>query len=360
MSKFFQFDMNVRNVFDDDCAKFTAFNKLMFDVAMGTLEDGVSKRAASDKIVKKFLAMIGCDEKSDKKAIRRAIRKNQALVFEVLEDTLQNLMITGWQKDPFFMDYVETRNLALGDTNEFYIPDESVMSVMELSGNHHSVIRQRLGAGTTTSVTTKWVGIKFYSEFERLLMNVEDFGTFITKLYEAHDNYIKQTIYDTMLGYSEKIPAAFKKTGSVTAENLRELCDTVSRVTGSKVIIMGTRAALRHVTALQNAEYISNDMKNEHYKTGTLGFWEGFELVELDQGFRNNDLTQELISNDMIWVMPVASNQFIKLVNEGDTQIDTIQDAGRNVDKTYSYELQTKMGIAVLFALAFGMYEIVA
>lgn len=356
MNKFFLFDANVRNVFDDDCAKFMAFNQLMADYALDTLPEDISKHKANSKIVSKFRAMIGCDESSDRKSIRRAIRKNQALVFEILEDTLQNLLVSGWQKDPFFMAYVETRNLALGDKNEFYIPDDSMMSVMEVSGNHHSIIRQRLGAGKTTSVATKWIGIKFYNEFERLLMNVEDFGAFVTKLYEAHDQYIKQTIYDAMAGYGDKIPATFKKTGSVTAENLRELCETVSRATGSNVVIMGTRSALRSVTALQDANYISNDMKNEHYKTGLLGYWEGYELVEIQQGFQKNDLTKELVRNDMIWIMPVSGDRFIKLVNEGDTQISTIQSSDTNVDMTYSYEMQTKIGVAIIFNMAFGMY----
>ena len=74
-----------------------------------------------------------------------------------------------------------------------------------------------------------------------------------------------------MVGYADAIAATYKKTGSLTAENLRELCEFIERVTGCKVIIMGTRTALRGVTALQNAQFISDDMKQEHYKTGMLG-----------------------------------------------------------------------------------------
>ena len=122
------------------------------------------------------------------------------------------------------------------------------------------------------------MGLKVYAEFERLTTGVEDWGTFITKIYEAYDYYIKQTIYDTMVGYKDKIAATYKKTGSVTAETLRELCELVEMVTGHNVVIMGTRTALRNVTALQNAQFISDAMKNEHYTTGLLGMWEGYEF----------------------------------------------------------------------------------
>ncbi|MBQ0090700.1 MAG: hypothetical protein KBT27_15345 [Prevotellaceae bacterium] len=361
MIRFVNFSERVRNTFDNDEAKFMSFNQLMMDVAAGNeLEGGISAKQANEKIVAKFREAIGCDAQSSAKEVRKAIRRNQAVLFDLIEETIQNLLVTGWQKDPFFMQYVDVRNLALGDKNEFYVEDDSMLSVMEISGNHHSIIRQRLGAGEVKSIATKWVGIKIYNEYERLLTNVEDFGTFVQKIYEAYDNYVKQTIYDTMEGYKTSIAATYKKTGSVTANDLRALCELVSMVTGHPVIIMGTRTALRNVTALQNAQYISNDMKQEHYKTGMLGMWEGYELVEIPQGFKRNDLTANLVANTLLWVMPVADNKFIKLVNEGDSQMYQITDAGTNVDMTYSAELQTKIGVAILFNLAFGMYDMAA
>jgi hypothetical protein len=109
-------------------------------------------------------------------------------------------------------------------------------------------------------------------------MGLEDWAKFITKVYEAYDRYIKNTVYDTMIGYATALTGQFKITGSVTAENLNELCDLVSTATGMPVMIMGTRTALTNVTKLQNSTYISDTMKDEHYRTGTLGMWEGKEL----------------------------------------------------------------------------------
>ena len=58
---------------------------------------------------------------------------------------------------------------------------------------------------------------------------------------------------------------------SATAETLRTLCMDVSMATGSEVVIMGTRAALGSVTALQGVEWASDSMKNEKNKTGLIG-----------------------------------------------------------------------------------------
>ena len=149
---------------------------------------------------------------------------------------------------------------------------------MRVAGNHHDIIRQRLAGGSVKSLETYWVAIKIYAEFERVVMGVEDWAKFITKVYEAYDRYIKNTVYDTMVDYATKLTGQFKKTGSMTTENLNALCDLVSTATGMPVMIMGTRTALANITKLQNSTYISDAMKDEHYRTGTLGMWEGKEF----------------------------------------------------------------------------------
>ena len=177
-------------------------------------------------------------------------------------------------------------------------------------------------------------------------------------MYEAYDRYVKNTIYDTMVDYSKKLAATYKKTGSVSEESLNELCEIVSTATGYPVMIMGTEAALKNVIALQNANYISDAMKNEHYRTGTLGMWEGKELVAIPQVFEKGKIGEYKISNKLIWIMPTTDLKFIKLVNEGDTQLRAITDKDTNMDMTYEQEMMTKLGCAVMLNSAFGVYDI--
>jgi 6,7-dimethyl-8-ribityllumazine synthase len=276
MNKFMNFAANVQTVFNNDVNDFMAFSQLLTDVALGKQE--VSKEEANKKIVEVFQGVLGIDKNSRPADVRRALRRNQALVFDIIEETVQNLLVTGWGNDPFFQKYVDQRNLALGDKNEFYSEDDSILSVMKVAGNHHDIIRQRLGAGTVQSISTYWCAVKVYSEFERVVTGAEEFAKFVTKMYEAYDRYVKNALYDAMVGYATTLTGQFKKTGSVTAENLNALCDLVSTATGYPVMIMGTRTALSNVIGLQNAQYISDAMKDEHYRTGTLGMWEGKEF----------------------------------------------------------------------------------
>lgn len=56
--------------------------------------------------------------------------------------------------------------------------------------------------------------------------------------------------------------------------------------------------------------------------------------------------------------MPVSEEKFLKLVNEGDTQLRTIADKDENMDYTYESEIATKLGVGVMLNGAFGVWDI--
>lgn len=176
---------------------------------------------------------------------------------------------------------------------------------------------------------------KVYAEFERLLTGVEDFATLVGKITEAFDRYVNQALYEALMGVGTTLGAQWYKSSALsdaTKETLRTLCMDVGMASDSEVVIMGTRAALASVFDLTKVEWASGSMKDEKYTTGKFGYWEGIRLVELKNGFKLNDTTQYLIANDILFIMPVGVEPFIKLVYEGDTQMYQIQDAGTHMD----------------------------
>lgn len=115
MNKFMNFSASVQAVFNNDASDFVAFSKLLTDVALGKQE--VTKAEANKKIVEVFQGVLGIDSASKPADVRRALRRNQTLVYDIIEETVQDLLVTGWGNDPFFQKYVDQRNLALGDKN---------------------------------------------------------------------------------------------------------------------------------------------------------------------------------------------------------------------------------------------------
>lgn len=287
MARLMNFDANVREVFENDENKLFAFNKLMFDVANNSLEDGITMKEANDKIVSMFMSVIGVDEKSTKAEVRKAIRRNQQVLFDLIEEIVPNLLRTGWQDNPFFNEFVEVRNMDIGDKAMFYTEDETLLTVSKVSGNHWDIDRQRLGKGASFTVETSWYGIGVYSEYERLLTGAEDFATFVKKLYEAVDRFVNESIYQAMISASAQLPGGatgsgqWVKTGALTeAEKavFMQLIEDVQMATGMDIVIMGTKAALSRLEGMQNIQWVSEDMKVQRNTTGRIGYFEGIRL----------------------------------------------------------------------------------
>lgn len=367
MAKLMNFDAHVRDIFENDDNKFNAFSKLMLDTANANFEEGIDAKSANEKIVSMFKQIIGCDEKSTKAEIRKAIRKNQQVLFDLIEEVVPNLLQSGWQDNPFFNEYVETKNIDIGDQNVFYTEDETILSVSKVSGNHWDIDRQRLGKGASFSVATSWYGIAIYSEYERLLTGAEDFATFVTKLYEAVDRFVNESIYQAFCDAAEKLPGGasgagqWVKTGALdttTKDTFMTLIEDVQMATGMDVVIMGTKSALMKLEGMQDINWVSNDMKVERNTTGRIGYFEGIRLVELKQGFRLNDTTNRLINDKQLFIMPTGDNKFVKLVNEGQPEMRQVNDNTTNLDMTYDYRYMFKMGVAVMIGLRFGVWNI--
>ena len=369
MANLFNFDAHVREVFENDEVKFANFSKLMIDTANSTLEEGISVKDASAKITAKFKKLIGIDENAKRADVRKAIKKNMQLLFDLIEEVVPNLLQTGWQDNPFFNEYVDTRNIDIGDAAVFYTEDETLLTVSKLSGNHWDIDRQRLGKGASFTVETSWYGLAIYSEYERLLTGAEDFATFVTKLYEAVDRFVNESIYQAMLSAAEQLPGGatgsgqWVKTGALTTAEkavFMQLVEDVQMATGMEVVIMGTKTALSRLEGMQDIQWVSEDMKVQRNTTGRIGYFEGIRLVEIKQGFRLNDTTQKLVDDKQLFIMPVGDNRFIKVVNEGNPEMKNIQDNTINQDMTYDLRYMFKMGVAVQIGLLFGVYNIAA
>lgn len=367
MAKLMNFDAHVREVFENDEAKYAAFNKLMLDTANANFEEGISAKEANDKICSMFRQAIGVNENSTKAEIRKAIRRNQQVLFDLIEELVPNLLQTGLTDNEFYNQFVETRNVDIGDSIVFYTEDETILTVSKVSGNHWDIDRQRLGKGASFSVATSWYGIAVYSEYERLLTGAEDFSTFITKLYEAVDRFLNENIYQAMLSAAEKLPGGasgmgqWVKTGdldSSTKSTFMQLIEDVQMATGMDVVIMGTKVALSKLEGMQDINWVSNDMKVERNTTGMVGYFEGIPTMEIKQGFKRNDTTNRLYSDKQLFIMPVGPEKFIKVVNEGQPEMRQVADNTTNLDMTYDYRYMFKIGVGVMINLVFGVWNI--
>lgn len=368
MKNLMRFDVNVQNAFNNDENELMCFNELLIDCANKNVKE-FSQKEASQKIMEKFRAALGISPEDKPQHIKRVLKANRELAYTLIEETIDEMIITGWMSNPFFDAFIDVKNLSLNDENDFYVADDSILSVSKVSGNHHNMIRQKLGAGRHFSVAGEWYGIKIFSDYERLLTGAEDWATFVTKVTEAINRYLYDAVYAALRGAKDSLGANWVKSGALEAANkatLVKLCQDISMATGSDVTIFGARSALSALTGMADVNWAPESVKEEYYKNGgILGNWEGFAVAEIGQGLKrgagiNSASVEYQLDTDRLYIIPTnAANKFIKVVNYGETQVEQVADNGTNRDGSREYEVLYKLGINVVLNTVFGIWEII-
>lgn len=132
---------HLNNVFSS--VNYEGFKNLMFDVADGReiVEDGkvISVANANEKIRTVCFNILGINENSSRKEIKRAMQRHGLELFEVIEEIIEMKVATGWKDSEFFNNFVEEKNLALGDKNEFWTDDKCYLSVEKMARGHHDL-----------------------------------------------------------------------------------------------------------------------------------------------------------------------------------------------------------------------------
>lgn len=287
--------------------------KLALDIYNGKPTGTYSADQANDVLLKALVDANGGKTSIDYRDMRDG--KCGAL-FAIIEEVLSNSVENGLQGNEFFFNFVETKNLKLGDKNEFYVPDDYLLPVSEVAAGTVNIRRQRLNGGTPFTVPMKRYGIKVYEEMDRVVSGRVDFNHFIDVATRSLTKARYDDIYASLTGIvagsdAPYIPAA----GSYDEATLLELCEHVEVNNGVAPVIMGTRSALRKITTATVAEVAKEDM----YNMGYYGMFNGYKMMRINQIHKADNKTF-LLPNNVVYVVG-ADNKFIKYVTEGDTLV---------------------------------------
>lgn len=352
--------------------KFTDLNdlKTFAKICIDTYKNKLQKYSveqANTVIRNKIKEVCGLPENPTERQIRKAFKRTavREAVFEILEETLDDTLITGWNNDPFFNRYVEFKTFVLGQKNSFYIKDECIVTVAKIAPGHHNLERQRLAGGQTRTVKTASYGAKVYMEMSRFIQGVEDWTELVDSIAAAFTRYVNTMIHDSVMSAVETLPVPTKWNlkGEAIPTNkkaLKKLISDVRMATGSVPVIMGTEVALGELANFGDVNWISNDAKNDVYKTGRIGTFEGIQVVEIPQAFAYNDVENYLEADDKLLIMPGNIDRFIKFFYEGADEIVENSEIAENGDDTKDYEFKTTFGLEVMTNVRFGMWTIEA
>ena len=346
-----------------DIKDLKTFSKICVDTYKNQLQ-GQSVAQANTVIRNKILEVANLPENPTQLQIKRAFKKSSTreAIFEILEETLDQTLITGWGNDPWFRQYVDFRTMVLGQTNSFYVkPDDMILNISKVSGGHHNIERQRLGRGSEFHVRTSKYAAKVYMEMSRFLQGVEDWTELIDAISRAFTIQVNRMIHDQVMSAvkSLPVPSKWNQKGLAQASNkkaFKGLISDVKRATGSSAVIMGTEVGLGELTGFADVNWLSEAAKNDVYTMGRIGNFEGTTIVELPNPFDYNDETSYLEDDTKVIIMPGNIDKFVKFYYEGADEIVENSELADNGDDTKDYEFQTCMGIETVTNRRFGVW----
>ncbi len=320
--------------------------KLGIDIYKNTVQQ--YSKAEGNKVIRQaFVDLIGT-EKPD----YRQFRKHKNDIFEIIEDVLEQTITDGIQT-PFFDQFVEYRDLALGDSNEFYVEDRTTLSVSRHAGNHWDIRRQKLNIGDSFTVNTEPIAAAIYTDFKRFLAGRIDWDKFVDKVGEAFTQELNDRIRAGFSSSVSYLPAEFRETGTYNESVLLELAEHVQAANqGSEIVITGTKAALGK---LKDVETLSEGMKDELNRKGVLQYWKGYNLLPIPQAHKKNTF-EFAMDNDELFILPTNTKP-IKVVKEGKPMIKEVSDGLTNHDQSMEYKFIDQYGVAVIFNVLYGSYK---
>lgn len=370
------FSNHVMNVFNEMDTDYTSVKNLMFDLAMGNKifdEDGieVSKHDAEDKLRSVCQKIFGVTKDSSKRDLKRAYREHGRDFFDIIEETLDDVIVAGYRENEFFNQFVDYRNIALGDAYEFYTENEVILSVAKVGTSHHDYILQRLGKGETFTIPYARYGAAVGADINMYMIGREDWAKLVNAIARAFTVQIQGEIYNELLSASTKIPAAIRSgfvgTGALAAATKAAfdgIIENVQAANDSNVVILGTKTALKQLNNLSDVDWRANSLKEDVSHSGRMGDYEGVTLMEIPQRFVTPGSLNKMYDNTKLWILPASdTDKFIKMVDVGETEIDEITEKGEEHgrwDDIMKYEVQRSYGIATIFGKYFGQWTLSA
>lgn len=325
-----------------------AIVNLAVDLTRGRVAGNYAAGESSEVLRQALIEVNGGSSKIDLKSLRR----HKAEMFELIEEIMPVIVEEAMRDDVLFVDFVDERNIALGDEITFYADADTQFIVSEIADGIARPRRQRIIEKTPVTVPATWHAVRIYDEWSRFMAGRIDWSELVDRVARSFKNAIYADVFAAISGITAStagLNSTYVVTGSYSEEGLLAVVDHVEAATGRRAVIVGTRPALRKCTSA----VVADEAKTAYYNGGYYGKLAGVDMVAM----RNTHIpgTDTFMFSDNDLYIIASDDKPIKLVREGDPWIE---ERNENADKTIEYTYQEKFGVGVIINGKMGKYTI--
>lgn len=318
----------------------------------------VTASERDEAIRKEFFNVLGLTEGYSKRAFRNAWRTHKNEVYAITEEIAIQLLNNGdLEKDSFFNNFVEVRNLALGDSIEFVVEAENEIEFAEFSGSHMNLRRQRIENYGAFVPEMREYGIKVYTYWEQVAAGRISFDVLVNKIAIAMNKKLAEIAQATFAEALRNLPTEFKVNAGGTVEEapILEMLAHVEAANGAKPKLVGTEVALRKLTGVVDIARYSSNMKDAVNENGLLSVWNGYVLMPIKQGHKLGTF-EFTMDNEVIYAL-CGDEKPVKVILEGDIVVKEVSDGLTNADMSLEQAVSFKAGCGVQYNKLFGLIQ---
>lgn len=322
--------------------RLTDLQKLSLDICRGKVEK-YSVEEGSDVIRQAILDACGGEYDMYR------FQQNKYEVYRILSESI-TIALAEMVVDKY-KDFVDVKDVALGDTVEFYVTNNELFKVGLVADGTNELRRQRI-VGSKLAMTGFPMGVKIYSEWLDFVLAKTDWQEFISRIAKSLDYKLAEIIVKEIESAYTGLDATYVKSGTYDAQLLLDLCQLVQAKTGEQPTIFGTKKSLAFVRP--EAEYIGVEDKSDMRNIGHVQMWNGVPIVEIPQTLTQND--EFALADDMLLVVPNGT-KMIKLGFEGDAYIHEVNDPSTRMDMQIEHLVTRKVQIGCVKGSYYGVYH---
>lgn len=312
--------------------------QLCIDVYNGVDVKFENGETGNDMIVNAINKAFGNIDMSNAQAVKEALAYGK-VDFAIINEVISTAIDLTTEDGSAIWDFVDYKNGALGDKNEFYVEGSDLLRVDVVTRGTQGVRRQRM-LSKKISVETVTKAIKIYDEISRIASGRINWAAFVDKIGKSFAN----DRFNAVVSAFGNITASgdYAKGSSFTESAMIDLLTTVEN-DGNKPKIFGSLQALRNLTMAQTGETI----KDDYYNMGYMGKFNGYDCFRI---------AGKNVPNNKLFVVG-ADEKFIKIYDEGDT-LTIPHDFTETADMTQELQVQRTYGVTVAMGSKVGVYTI--
>lgn len=284
---------------------------------------------------------------------RKALRRNKVEVFELIEETIDEVFPV--RANAIFDRFVEFKTFNNGDKPIFQFPKgkSQIRRFIHRIALGVPMKRVRLDKSSATMEMFA-LGGAVYVEWEHYLDGTYSFVDLCNILIDELINAVYDEIVTALNTAVDG--TTFKKTHTETTdafsvEDMVKLISYAKSFGAGGATIVGSPSM---VARIKDADFLSDVDKVDMRERGYVGKFRGANVVVIEQTYDKEG--NPLFPEDVLFVLPDGNrpeDRFIKVGYEGGTEIKEKE----NDDRSLTYEVYAKLGVLLGNADGIGAYK---